>query len=346
MAKTLSSVIGVDIGRYALKTVQLQKKGGRLTVTHFASQAVDENVERTPEELTRLLKALLKQLGGNAKTCAVAVSSPEAVVRIIDQPETPPAVLREALRLSGQAVLNQDCRNFVLDCDAIPVSQPVTAEYGQQSQKRYLVAGLPREQVGMVGKVIQDSGAGNLASLQLAPITLFNAFEFAHPDLFAEHAFFLLDIGHTNSTMMVGSKKELVLIRNIEFGGKTLIETMCNLSGLDRELVLHTLEQEDELMMENARLALNQLTREIGSSIGFFEGRREETVGQVWVSGGLAKNKAVLRILTEELHMPCKSWNALDRCDISVPASRRDIFAEEMSDFSIACGAAAQLLTD
>ena len=120
---------------------------------------------------------------------------------------------------------------------------------------------------------------------------------------------------------------------------------MCGLSGLDRELVLHTLEQEDELMVENARLSLSQLTREIGSSIGFFEGRREETVGQVWVSGGLAKNKAVLRILTEELHMPCKAWNALDRCDIAVHASKRESFTQELSDFSIAFGAANQLLT-
>ena len=33
------------------------------------------------------LKALVKQMGGSAKGCAVSVSSPEALVRIIEQPE-------------------------------------------------------------------------------------------------------------------------------------------------------------------------------------------------------------------------------------------------------------------
>jgi Tfp pilus assembly PilM family ATPase len=86
------------------------------------------------------------------------------------------------------------------------------------------------------------------------------------------------------------------------------------------------------------------LTREIGSSIGFFEGRREETVGQVWISGGFAKSKALVRILSEELHMPCVAWNAIERCDIAVPAARRQQFNEDMVDFSVACGAATQLL--
>jgi Tfp pilus assembly PilM family ATPase len=345
MAKTLSTVIGVDLGRYSLKSVQLQKKGGRLAVTHFASQPIDEGLERTPEELGRQLKALIKRMGGHAKACAVAVSSPEAMVRIIDQPETPPEILRDALRLNGMMLLNQDTRDYVLDCDYIPTAQPIQVEFGSQPQKRYLVAGLPREQVDVVGKLVAESGAGSLASIQLAPISIFNAFEFAHPDVFNQQAFFLLDVGHTTSTMLLGSKRELVLIRNIEFGGKTLIDTLCALSGTPAELVLSTLEQDDELMVENARLALNMLTREIGSSIGFFEGRREEAIGQVWISGGLAKSKSALRILSEELHMPCQAWNAIERCEVAVAASQRPQLEADKIDYSVACGAASQLLT-
>src|SRR5688500_443098 len=222
MAKTLSTVIGVDLGRYALKSVQLQKKGNRLAVTHFASQPVDDAIERTPVELGRQLKALIKRMGGNAKACAVAVSSPEAMVRIIDQPDTPPEILRDALRYNGMTLLNQDCRDYVLDCDYVPTAQPLPSEYGAVQQKRYLVAGMPRTQVDTVGKLIEESGAGALVSLQLAPVTILNAFEYARPEVFNQQAFFLLDVGHTSSTMLLGSKRELVLIRNIDFGGKTL----------------------------------------------------------------------------------------------------------------------------
>ena len=66
------------------------------------------------------LKTPVKDLGGNAKACAIGVSDPGSLLRIIEQPETPVDLLRNALRLNGLAVLNQECKDFVLDC--APVS--------------------------------------------------------------------------------------------------------------------------------------------------------------------------------------------------------------------------------
>ena len=348
MAKTLTSAIGIDLGRYSLKSVLLQKKGGdRYVLTNFASLPCDGIGERTPEALGAQLKALVKQMGGTAKGCAVAVGSPEALVRIIDQPDTPPEVLRDALRLNGMALLNQDCKNFVLDCDVIESASPAQGAApsgGPAVQRRYLVAGLPRTEMTQLAEVFAQGGVSNVSAVQLAPVTLFNAFEFAQKEVFDNNAFFLLDFGHTTSTMMIGVRRELGLIRSVEFGGKSLVESLCNLSGESSETVLSALDADDELMVEYARMALMSLTREIGSSIGFFEGRSEETIRRIWVSGGLARNATLLRLLGEELHMPCQSWVAVDRCEINVSSSKRAQLAEEMLDYTVACGAAAQLL--
>lgn len=342
MSKTLKSVVGVDVGRYSLKSVLLQKKGdSRFVVSNFASHVFDESVERTPDEIVKQIKSLVKQMGGGSKACAVAITTPDAFLRIIEQPETPTEILRDALRLNGMALLNQDCRDFVLDCDLIPTTGAAAAIHG--GQKRYLVAGLPRVYVSGMSEALENGKFKDVASLQLPSVSVFNAFEFAQPDVFNNQAFFLLDLGHTSSTMMIGVKGELVLIRNIDFGGKTLLETLCSLSGESTSVVFKALEQEDEIIVENARMALMAFTREIGSSIGFVEGRREETIGQIWVSGGLAKNKTVLRVLGEELRMPCLAWNALDRCEVNVPASKRSRLTEDVFDYSVACGAAVQL---
>ena len=348
MAKTLSSAIGVDLGRYSLKSVLLQKKGAnRYVITHFASMPVNDAAERTPEALGAQVKALVKHMGGSARGCAVAVSSPDALVRIIEQPETPTEVLREALRLNGTALMNQDCRGFVLDCVdcEMPAPAPQTqAANASIAQRRYLVAGLPRAEVAQLAQVFEASGLGNVAAVQLAPVTVFNAFEFAQKEVFDNQAFFLIDFGHLSSTMMIGARRELSLIRSVDFGGKSLVEALCGLSGESPETVLSALAQEDEVMVEYARMALMALTREIGSSIGFYEGRREETISQIWVSGGLARNTTLLRLLGEELRMPCQPWVAVERCEINVPSAKRAQLAEEMLDYSIACGAAAQLL--
>jgi len=341
MAKAPTSVIGVDLGRYSLKSVLLQKKAGRIVLTHFASMPITEPAA-TADALAHQLKDLFKQMGGSAKACAIGVSTPDSIIRIIEQPETPPELLREALRLNGMTLLNQDCRDFVLDCDRIvPMGAPNEAD--ALGRKRYLVGGLPRPQVTLVGTALQNAG-NEVSVMQLAPICAFNAFEFAHEEVFNNQAFFLVDIGHTNSTMMVGLKRELILVRNIDFGGKALIEALTSLSGEGREAVLAALEQEDEVMVEFARVAINALIREIQNSIGFLEHRHEETIPKIYVSGGPAKSQALLKVFTEELRLPCESWSAVSKCESALPANRTAILAQNGIDLNVACGAAAELL--
>lgn len=344
--KTPSSVIGVDLGRYALKSVLLQRKGGnRFVLNNYAVRVMDKAPE-TAEQLAAELTLLFKEMGGSPKTCAVAVSSSESLIRIIEQPETPTEILRDALRLNGMALLNQDVKEFVLDCDLIAdeAAENNTQPSGAVRHLRYLVAGLPRVRVGLVDAAFQQHRKGSVHNLQLAPLCGFNAFQFSHAEIFNNEAFALVDIGHTASTVTVGAKRELVLVRAIEYGGKTLSETLVENGAPDSDEAMRLLEEGDELTIENTRLALTALVREIGSSIGFFEGRREEAIGKVFVSGGPARSKALLKILSEELQIPCESWDPFKACEVSLPAHRKPLFAEDFVSLNVACGAAAEAL--
>ncbi len=342
MAKALTSVIGVDIGRYSLKSVLLQKKGGnRVVISNYASRPLAEPIDSS-EALARELKLLFKEMGGVARYCAVGVSSPEALIRIIEQPETPVELLREALRLNGMVLLNQDCREFVLDCDRIPTSDTSAAAIGL-NYRRYLVGGLPRAQVSLVGTAVEGTGS-DVASLQIAPICAFNAFEFAHEEIFNKQAFFLVDVGHTNSTVMVGVKRELILVRSIDFGGKALIEALMALSGEGRDGVIQALDQEDEVIIEYTRVAFNALIREIQNSIGFLEHRHEETISKIFISGGIAKSGTLLKVLAEELRLPCESWSAVSKCESTLPPDRTATLSQDILDLNVACGAATGIL--
>ncbi|MEO8350901.1 MAG: pilus assembly protein PilM [Chthoniobacteraceae bacterium] len=347
MAKAPTSVIGLDLGRHALKSVLLQRRsGGQVALTHYAAHRLERPIESS-DHLAAELKALLKSMGGSAKTCGVAVSSNKALLRIIEQPETPTGLLREALRLNGMSLLNQDCRDLVLDCDELAESAHPAG--GNQSTapangpKRYLVGGVPRSEVSVISAAF-ESVTTPFSSLQLAPACLFNAFEFARPQEFNHEAFFLIDIGHGSSTMLIGAKRALVLVRNIDFGGQALIEALSSLSGESAEGALMALEHEDEVMVENTRMALSVLAREVAGSIGFFEARREETISAIYVSGAAARSKTMLQVLSEEIHMPCKSWNPLETCELELPGRQREAFAQDAPDLHVACGAAAELL--
>jgi Tfp pilus assembly PilM family ATPase len=136
MAKALNSVIGLDVGRHSLKSVVMQRRGpDRLSINNYATRKLPDTLENA-DQLGSEIKALLKDMGGASKPCSIAISSPEAILRIIEQPDTPTSLLREAFRLNSMTLLNQDCRDYVLDCDKINASNPEEIPHGRF---RYLV---------------------------------------------------------------------------------------------------------------------------------------------------------------------------------------------------------------
>ena len=344
--KLPNAVIGVDLGRHSIKTVALQRKGGNRFVISNYGMHVMETAPQTAEQLGAELKIALKEIGANAKTCAIAVSTSDSLIRIIEQPDTPREILRDAIRLNGLSLLNQDVKEFVLDCEKITSSLPPPAPTASMPNPplKYLVAGLPRARVQLIDQAFQQYRKASIRNIQLASVCIFNAFEFSNPEAFANEAFLLVDIGHYNSTVTVGVKKELVIVRAIDYGVGTLREFLVSNGVPNPNEAFRLLEANDEATVDNAQLSLAALTREIASSIGFFEGRREENITRVYVSGGGARLKTLLSILSSELHIPCEAWDPFTTCELALPAGRKEALAEDFVSLNVACGAAAEAL--
>ena len=326
-----------------MKAVRLQRRGGnRVALTHFATRELLEE-PRTAEAVAGHLKALLHELGGGAKACGIAVSKSDAFVKILDQAPMALGLLRNALRLNSTALLNQDCREFVLDCDSIEPFGTQPSAGGATSLGHYVVGGLPRVHVQLIHEACQKAKIPETV-LQLSPVAAFNAFEFSHEETFNNNAFVLVEIGHLSTTVIVGVKRELILVRTMEYGGRNFIEELICHGASGFEEIVQLLQSEEVLTVENARLSLTELVRSISSSIGFFEARREELIPRVYVSGGMAKSEIILRLLTEELQLPCESWNPFAKCEINFDSTRRSVLAQQLPSFGVACGAAVEIL--
>ncbi|HEY2140129.1 MAG TPA: pilus assembly protein PilM [Chthoniobacterales bacterium] len=360
MARRGNSVFGIDLGKHVFKGVLLQRKGdNRFVLTSYASREVPSELN-TPDELAQQLKLLFKDLGGSAKGCAIAVSDPASLLRIIEQPSTPIDLLRNALRLNGLAVLNQECKDFVLDCapvlaeepnghapngtDGVAAPEPETNGHnGTVKTTKYLVGGMLRPTVKHISEACTKTRT-SADILQLAPICSFNAFEFAYPETFANDAFLLLDMGHLQSTVLIGSKKELVLVRSIDYGGKALTQALTADGALDADAARVMMEGGDAGMAEICRASLTRLATEVRNSIGFFEGQHEQTIHRIFVSGGLARTETILQTLSDELGLPCEIWDPLETCEVALPAAKRQALPNEFVSLNVACGAAFEYL--
>lgn len=351
MAKRATSVFGIDLGKHVLKGVTLRRKGdGRFVLTSFASRPAPEEFA-SGDELVQELKQLVRDLGGGAKACALAVSDPDTILRIIEQPDTPVHLLRNALRLNGLAVLNQDCKEFVLDI--APVGGQANSRTNSErssgggtsvlTQTKYLVGGMLRSQVKQISAAASKLRL-SAELLQPAAVCSFNAFEFAYPEVFANEAFLLLDMGHLQSTVLIGSQSELVLVRSIDYGGKALMQALTAEDALDANAAWLMIQQGDEGMTEICRHSLARLAVEVRNSIGFFEGQREEAINRIFVSGGLARAEAVLQALSDELGLPCEIWDPLETCEVALPSAKRQALPNEFVSLNVACGAAFEYL--
>ena len=359
MARRGNSVFGIDLGKHVFKGVLLQRKSdNRFVLTNYASREVPEKLD-TAEELAQQLKLLLKDLGGTASGCAIAVSDPESLLRIVEQPDTPIHLLRNALRLNGLMVLNQECKDFVLDC--APLAPEVTNGSGTNGaasgsrenpapsqtavgvQTKYLVGGMLRPAVKKISEACSKSRVP-ADILQLAPICSFNAFEFAYPETFAKETFLLLDMGHLQSTVMIGSQRELVLVRSIDYGGKALTHALTADGALDPSAARVMIQEGDAGMAEICRTSLSRLGTEVRNSIGFFEGQHEQTIHRIFVSGGLARTEMILQTLSDELGLPCEIWDPLETCEVALPPAKRQALPSEFVSLNVACGAAFEYL--
>jgi len=356
MGKRGNSVIGIDLGKHVFKGVILHRRGdARYVLTSFASREVPENLG-TVEALAEQLKLLFRDLGGTAKGCAIGISDPDALLRIIEQPETPIDLLRNALRLNGLAVLNQECKDFVLDC--APVSAHgsngdtvqgangnglETAVMSGIALKKYLVGGMLRPAVKHISDAMSKARV-SADILQLAPVCSFNAFEFAYPQVYAHDTFLLLDMGHLQSTVLIGSKKELVLVRSIDYGGKSLIQALMADGAVAASSAQLMMKQGDPGMADACRGSLSRLAMEVRNSIGFFEGQHEESIHRIFVSGGLARTETILQTLSDELGLPCEIWDPLETCEVALPPTKRQSLPSEFVSLNVACGAAFEYL--
>ena len=346
-----------------MKAVHLQRKGPRVALTGYASRVTAGTDPADADAVAHHLKLLYRDLGVTSKATVVAVSNPSSLIRIIEQPTTPTHLLRDALRLNGLALLNQDCRDFVLDCDQIPNPAlnganghangnghaapvvPAPAAANGRTQSRYVVGGLPRAAVGQVSAAFSRNKTP-ADRLHLAPLCNYNAFEFSHPDVFTREAFVLVDIGHTETRVLAGMKKELVLARTVDYGGDDFLKAVTNNGDIDEATAATLIEQNDPGMFEAGRMSLIHLARELRSSIGFFEGQREESIQRVYFSGGLVRALMPLQILSDELEIACVTWDPFQNCQIDLPKPKAAAFDAERTHLNVACGAALDLLLD
>jgi type IV pilus assembly protein PilM len=344
--KQRTQAVVIDLGSKSTKVVSLQRKGGGIEFNDFAVLDSPDDGANDPEQLGKHLKAAYDAVNGCTKTIIVALGVNDSLVRRTLLPLAPISDMRTMLKVGSKNFLQQDLPKHVFDCHIIPpkaLPDDDKPARNKQLKVNVLAGGAKQEELDRVKEAGKSVG---LAIEQICPnlIGVPNAFEFAQKEAFKGANVALVDVGFRTSTINVLQNGELMLSRVLAFGGDHITRTMAEALGIgyeESEGIKVGLSNE---VQETIQQALIPLARELRASIDFFEHQNDQTVSEVFLSGGTASSDFMVECLQTELMSPCKSWNPASDFTVALPAASLRDFEESAAQLAVALGIGAAAL--
>jgi type IV pilus assembly protein PilM len=286
-------MLAVDLGGRTTKAVHLQRRGRGFALCGCAVlDAPIFDKALSVDLLTEHLKAVGQALEFKTKAITLSLGVSDVMVRHTEMPRLPADDMRLVLKHGSRTYLQQELANHVFDCHVLanlsPNGSAKTADLpkalsGPQKQK-VLVAGA-RKQV--IDDYVEGARRAGFVAYSIVPglIGPVNAFEKAMPDVFANEAVALVDLGFKNSSICILHRGELVLSRVVGIGGDRLTNGLAeslSVGYAEAEGIKVGMPTEVATQLESLLLPLG---RELRASIDFFEHQQDQPVTQAFVSG-------------------------------------------------------------
>ncbi|HLH54407.1 MAG TPA: pilus assembly protein PilM [Verrucomicrobiae bacterium] len=348
--KKPDQLLSVDLGGRTTKAVNLQRRGDRYIMSGYAmldAPIYEKNL--SADLLGEHLKNVCQALNAKTRSVSLAVGVSDSIVRHAELPQMPVGDMRQVLKNNSKNYLQQDLPGYVFDCYIIPprdVPNPNNRDKAPEKPKltgnpkaRVLVAGARKQLVEEMQNAVKNTGftAESIVPGLLGPV---NAFELAMPQIFATSVVALVDVGFKNTSICILQEGDLVLSRVVAIGGDRLTAGLAESLGIsyaEAEGIKVGMPTEVQSNLEALVLPLG---RELRASIDFFEHQYDQTVSQIFVSGGSARSEFIVQTLQTELMADCKAWNPLSFVQMALPPQQAAEIEHVAPQLAVAVGAA------
>jgi type IV pilus assembly protein PilM len=342
-ANLRDEVIAIDLGGRHTKAVHVQNKADRLTLLGYTIQdSPTDQATFSVEAMAEHLKSVTRALNDGTKSVVISLGVADALVRRAEMPPMPMADMRQLLKYNTKNYLQQELPDHVFDCSVVLSRSPETADPAKQNpgqKQKILVGGGKRQLIEDVARAVKDAGlnAAQVVPSLLGPV---NAFETSEPEVFANEAVALVDLGFRNTSISMLQHGEFVMHRVVNMAGDRITQGLADSMGIsyaEAEGIKVGMPTEVQSSLEPLVTALG---RELRAFIDFFEHQQDVAVSQVFVSGGSARGELLVQALQLEMLVPCKVWNPAKAFDLSLSPDRVSEFESVAPQLAVALGAA------
>jgi len=324
-------MIGLDIGTYSIKAVELQKKDDSTTLVNFHVQARAQK-----EGLSGALERFFQEGNFTSKDIAIAFSGHAVVARLVEMPMMKDEELKNAIRFEVE-------KNIPFKIDEALLDYQVISSTLEAKKSKILFAAVKEALVRDYIETIHELGF-QIKCVDVDAIALTNAFLNANTEN-AEKSFILINAGNSYSNISIVSSGIPFLVRDISGSGREAAEAIAKGMGLSIEeayKIKHNCPADkQDALLDMVRPTMDKLARELRLSVGYFENQYARGIEAIYVSGGSSRLHGLSDFLSEFLGIKVENWDPFKTITIGENVTESSL-KEANSQLAVCAGLAAR----
>lgn len=325
--------VGLDIGTRLIKGVEVLSEGStrKLTKLHF----VEIDFPLKQENLTTALKSLLENFQPSTKEVNISLSAPSAIVRFINMPKMKDEELKNSLLFEAEKYIPFNIKDVLIDASILEDGVE------EKNQMKVLLAAAKKNFVDSRINILKEMGL-SIGIIDIDSFACFNAFCNSHDKLDPSKSTGLLNIGYTQTNVVISRGEQPFFTRDIQIGGKDIARAISKQFGVEeKESDKFILEPKDKAgeVYEAAKAVLSKLIDETRLSFGYYENQHGESVDEIYISGGVARLSGILDYFEENFGVKAILWDPFSKFEVG-PDIDAKLLELTRSQFAVSAGLA------
>jgi type IV pilus assembly protein PilM len=305
-------VVGLDLGTYAVRAVELSVGDAQPTLLRFAQVTLPAGAIRDgevvdPGAVSAAVRRLWSEGGFKTKRVVVGVANQRVIVRQAELPQMSDADLRAALRFEAQELIPIPVEDAILDSQIL--EEMVSPE--GEPRMRILLAAAQRDMVRSQLAAIEGAGLSAVA-VDVIPFALVRAlFDRANQSFTGDgSAEAIVCIGGGVTNVVVHEQGVPRFVRVLLVGGDDITDAIAHDLGVDADAA-EDLKRRADIGSGDASVAragqvvsdrLTPLVEEIRGSLDYYLAQSQSSpIGRVLVTGGGSRLPGLMERLQSQL---------------------------------------------
>lgn len=306
-------LIGIDIGSKFIKVCKILKEKKSNYSILCAMTGSSENISVQ----TKKLMMLLEKLKINKEKCFLAVGGKSIIYRELSIPKN---VDKKNLKNIASLEFSQSVTEDVSKM----FSAYTLLDDNSSDKNRLLYTVAPRQKVLAKINVIKGISSLQLCGVTMESLALANSFLTFGPEYKNNESVIIVNIGIKNTNIIVLRNKNLVFMRDIDFGGDDIALELVSSYTIPQKLA-EELKKRTELWDDIGLNIKNSLKKSSANLLEAIFRTIEHcitrqfiiSIDRIVITGGGASLKGLDLFIEDTLGIPTTKWNPLEELNVS-----------------------------